>query len=334
VDCANHTNPPCIVIAGPTAGGKTELAIELANRLPPDGELGGECICADSMQIYRGMDIGTAKPTAEEQQRAPHHLLDVLDPSEDGFTVDTWLRLAHKTMRHIADRGRVPIVVGGTNLYIQALLEGLFEGPEPDDAVRERLQATPQDELHARLTDVDPDSAERIHRNDRKRTVRAMEVFELTGTPISELQRQWNRDRPKDDIFLIGLDYSVDAINRRINRRVKTMFEQGFRNEVQQLYDAGRLGVQAAEALGYKQMIAAFRGDMSEDEAFEQIKIQTRRYARKQRTWLKRFRRHRPAAWISADEYVAQDIANYVLTSISPWLTTLAPGDRASEADG
>ncbi len=297
---------PIILILGPTAGGKTRLSLDLAKSLPG----GGECISADSMQVYRGMDIGTAKPTPAEQAEAPHHLLDLLDPSEDGFSVDTWLGLAERAIEYIRGRGKWPIVVGGTNLYIQALLHGMFDGPEPDAQLRSRLNAADQDELRRRLEEIDPAAAQRIHRNDRKRTIRAIEVFEQTGKRLSDLQTQWEASRPREDVIIIGLDYSAEAINPRINARVKQMIEEGLVEEVRTLHESNRLGRQAREALGYKQIIDHLDGRCSLEDAIEQIKIKTRQYAKQQRTWLKRFRRHPNATWIDAAGVSSEDIAD------------------------
>ena len=319
--------PKTIVIVGPTAGGKTELAIELASKLPG----GGECICADSMQIYKGMDIGTAKPMPDERARAPHHLLDMIDPSDDGFTVDQWLKLATQTIHEVGGRGHVPIIVGGTNLYIQALLRGMFNGPEPDPALRAKLEATTQADLRARLEEVDPVAAARIHANDRKRTIRAIEVFELSGRPISAMQQQWGlQAASRNDIFMLGLEYEPSSINRRINVRVKDMFEQGLVAEARRLHERGNLGRQAREALGYAQLFDAFEGRITEADAFEEIKIVTRRYARKQRTWLKRFHLHRPGLWLPADEKSAQELVNEALTKIGPWLADGPGGHKTS----
>ncbi|TVQ52435.1 MAG: tRNA (adenosine(37)-N6)-dimethylallyltransferase MiaA [Phycisphaerales bacterium] len=311
---------PIILILGPTAGGKTELAIRLAESLPG----GGECICADSMQIYRHMDIGTAKPTEAERARVPHHLFDLIEPDEDGFTVDTWLDRAEKCIEAIRGRDRWPIVVGGTNLYAQALLHGLFDGPDPDPALRKKLEGESLPDLRAKLELIDPEAASRIHPNDRKRTVRAIEVFEQTGTPISQWQSQWERGTIRDDVFIIGLDYPAEVINRRINARVKRMIEAGLIDEVRSLYESGyksghksgRLGRQAAEALGYKQIIAALEGEMSLDEAVEQIKIRTRRYAKQQRTWLRRFRAHPKAIWLDASDQSPEELAKAATSSI------------------
>ena len=304
---------PVILILGPTAGGKTSLAISLANTLPG----GGECICADSMQVYRGMDIGTAKPTPEEQAQARHHLIDIADPSDDGFSVDTWLSLAEKIIAEIRGRDRYPIIVGGTNLYVQAFLFGLFEGPEPDVTLRERLRGLAEADLRAWLERVDPVGAERIHTHDQKRTIRAIEVYELTGKRLSELQVQWTDSRPREDVIIIGLDYPTEAINRRINARVKGMIDAGLVDEVQRLHESGAIGRQASEALGYKQLVEALEGSISEEEAIEQIKIRTRRFAKQQRTWLRKFRAHPRSTWFEAEQLTPQEIVNKAITSLS-----------------
>jgi len=304
---------PIILILGPTAGGKTRLSIDLANAI------GGECICADSMQVYRGMDIGTAKPTAAERAQAVHHLLDIADPAEDGFSVDTWLQLAEQTIADVRQRELHPIVVGGTNLYIKALLFGLFDGPEPDAALRSRLQAMDDAALRGWLERVDPVAAERIHRNDRKRTIRAVEVFELTGTPMSEHQSQWESGEIRDDVQIIGLDYPAEAINPRINARVRVMVEQGLVAEVKALYNAGALGLQAREALGYKQIIDHLEGRCTLDEAIEQIKIRTRRYAKQQRTWLRRFRAYPRSVWLDAVGQGPEKLLAQSVQAINAW---------------
>lgn len=311
-----------LVVLGPTAGGKSELAVALARRFAPAEVLG-----ADSMQVYRRLEAGTAKPTAAQRASVPHHLIDLAEPTER-FTVADWLALAEPLLADLRGRGVRPIVVGGTNLYLKALLEGMFEGPEGDPALRARLAAETGTALHERLRRVDPAAADRIHPNDRKKLVRALEVFELTGRPISAWQREWsgsggsgpgpratgNSDslsnpdprpeapdlRPyRHDPILLGLDWPVEAINRRINARVKRMFfpvvEEGpppesLPAEVRRLEAAGALGPQAREALGYKQVLAHLAGGGTLDEAMEATKVQTRQFAKRQRTWLKRFR--------------------------------------------
>lgn len=305
------SNPPIgpeiLVICGPTAGGKTALSIELAQRL------GGECVCADSMQVYRHMDIGTAKPTPDEQAAAPHHLIDLIEPDAEGFSVDEWLRLAEQTIAAIRQRGHHPVVVGGTNLYVQALLYGLFDGPEPDEALRTRLRDEPPEALRDRLEQMDPVAAARIHPNDQKRTIRAIEVYEKTGRPLSDWQQEWDASRqPRPDVTLVGLRYSAEQINPRINARVRSMIDSGLVEEVQSLWAAGRLGRQAREALGYKQIIDHLAGRSSLADAVEQIKILTRRFAKQQRTWLRRFQPIEQSIWIDAYGRSTNDLADTV----------------------
>jgi tRNA dimethylallyltransferase len=299
---------PILLILGPTAGGKTSLSIELARAVPG----GGECICADSMQVYKGMNIGTAKPTAAEQAAAPHHLLDLVEPDEP-FSVDVWLGLAEETIASLRRRGRVPIVVGGTNLYIQALLEGLFDGPAPDAELRRRLGELDPAQLRARLESVDPAAASRIHRNDRKRTIRALEVHEQSGQRMSDLQTQWGHAQPRSDVRIIGLQWPVEAVNSRINARVRAMMAAGLLEEVRGLLQGGRLGPQAREALGYKQLVDHLEGRLTLEEAVEQIKIRTRRFAKQQRTWLRRFRSHPGSRWLPAAGVETQELVRQSL---------------------
>lgn len=275
---------PTPIIAGPTAGGKTALAAELALRL------GGEVVSADSMLLYRGMDIGSAKPTAAERRGVVHHLIDVCDP-RDRFTAHDWLTRARGAIDDVKGRGQTPVVVGGTHLYIKALLDGLFEGPSPDPALRARLQAMTPAELRRALESADPKAAARLHPNDTRRTIRALEVFHLTGRPISEWQTQWDApaaDAPAPEFRLVVLSWPTPEINARINARVRAMVGAGLVEEARALWQAGALGPQAREALGYKQLIEHFEGRGTLDEAIEQIKIQTRRFAKNQRTWLRR----------------------------------------------
>lgn len=279
--------PAFPVICGPTAGGKSALAVELALALEARTGTRGEVVTADAFQVYRGLDIGTAKPTPAEQRGVRHHLIDLVEPT-DRFSVDQWLALANHTIDDIRARHAVPIVVGGTHLYVKALLEGLFEGPPPDPALRERLTAMDPHARRAELERVDPDAAARIHFNDVRRTVRALEIFQQTGTPISAHQRQWDAGTARPDAQLIILDWPVEAINRRINARVKDMIQRGLLDEVRTLHAGGRLGPHAAEALGYKQLLDHLLGRVSFDNAVERIKIETRRFAKNQRTWSKR----------------------------------------------
>lgn len=289
-----------IVVMGPTASGKSALALAMARAAGPAVEL----VSADSMQVYRGMDIGTAKPTTSERSEVIHHGLDLVDPTHDGFTVEDWLAHAHAALAAIHARGGVAIVVGGTNLYAKALIEGLFDGPPADPALREELGTWELDALRSELVRIDPVAAERIHRNDRRRTIRAIEVHRATGTPISVLQAQW-RERPAAlpaGWSLVGLSMGVEANNRRINARVRGMRAMGLVDEVRSLLGAGGFGAQAATAVGYRELIAHLHGAGSEDDAFEAIKIATRQLAKQQRTWLKRFADTPGSTWIDAGD--------------------------------
>ncbi len=276
---------PIPVIIGPTAGGKSALAMALARRRADLGR-NAEIISADAFQVYRRMDIGTAKPPPADRAAIPHHLIDIRDPDEP-FSADDWLRLAEATISEIRSRGADPILVGGTHLYIKAFLEGMFEGPPPDEILRAALAARPATDLRAELERVDPAAAARIHPNDRRRTTRALEVFHQTGTPISTLQTQWDTRR-RADARLVVLDWPAEEINRRINARVRDMISRGLADEARELWQSDALGPQAREALGYKQLIHHFEGAGTPEDAIERIKIESRRYAKNQRTWLRR----------------------------------------------
>jgi len=281
--------PPIPVVAGPTAGGKSALGSALADLLRSSPGPGAEIVSADAFQIYRGMDIGTAKPSRDERARIAHHLIDVVEPTER-YTVFQWLGAAHDAIDRIRAKDGVPIVVGGTHLYIKALLDGMFDGPAPNPELRATLEAMEPARRRAELERADPQAARRIHPNDTRRTVRALEVHRATGRPISELQRQWDRDEPLDHrgFVLCWPEWPAEAINRRINHRVRTMIDAGLVDEARQLHRTGRLGPQARQALGYKQLAEHFEQRATLDEAIERIKIDTRRFAKSQRTWLRR----------------------------------------------
>jgi|CXWL01.1.fsa_nt_gi tRNA dimethylallyltransferase len=275
-------------IVGCTASGKSSLGVELARRL------GGEIIAIDSMKVYRGMDIGTAKPSAKVREVVPHHLIDVVDPWEE-FSVAQYVALADKAIEDIHARGRKIFVVGGTPLYIKALSEGLFEGPGADPQTRDRLQTVAQQEgtsaLHERLQQADPVAAGRIHRNDLRRLVRALEVFELTGKPISALQEQWDRERPRYDCQYLGLRWSKEDLHLRIKERVLRMMDKGLIDEVKSLLALDRpLSTAARQAVGYAEVIDHLQGGSDLAHTVEAIKINTRQLAKAQRTWFKRFR--------------------------------------------
>jgi tRNA dimethylallyltransferase len=297
---------PLLVIVGPTAVGKTALSIALAQAL------GGEIVSADSRQVYRHMDVGTAKPSRDEQARVRHHLIDVVEPN-DTFTVARFVELADGA---IADAGarHVPLIAtGGTPLYFKALFEGMFEGPGASSEVRERLRQLSNDQLHARLAEVDPAAAARLHRNDTKRLIRALEVFELTGQPISSLQKEWGDPAQRHPAVWVGLDWDRDALNRRINARVKQMMEAGWLEETRDLLRRyGELSKTAAEATGYAELIRHLRGELSLEDAGEQIKIATRQLARRQMKW---FRRFPGVTWIAGD----QPLADKVQIALKTW---------------
>jgi tRNA dimethylallyltransferase len=282
--------PHAILLLGPTASGKTALSIEIARALAARG-VRAEIVSADSMQVYEGMDIGTAKPSRAERENVPHRMIDVADPYSSGFTVEEWLRGARAHIERVRTEGGIAIVTGGTNLYVQALVCGLFEGPPASPEIRARLGALAPDELRAILEHSDPAAARRIHRNDIRRTIRALEVLELTGTPISALQVQWESRMPALDAGWrsVGLMPAVAESARRINARVGTMIEGGFADEVRALRARGDLGRQAAEAVGYRELARYLDRRCSLHEATEAIKVRTRRLARQQRTWLRRF---------------------------------------------
>ncbi len=273
-------------IMGCTAAGKGSTARALARRV------GGRIVSVDSMKVYRRMDIGTNKPSPAARREIPHYGIDVVEPHE-AFSVARYVECADAAVADIRRAGAIPIAAGGTSLYIKAVAEGLFDGPSADPQLRAALRARARDEglaaLHAELAEVDPEAAGRIHPNDRKRIVRALEVFRRTGTPITELQRQWDAQRRYECAF-IGLRRDKDGLNHRINVRVKRMVEAGLREEVASLLAEPKgLAPQAAQAVGYAEMIEHIEGRTTLDEAIERIKINTRRLAKKQRTWQRRF---------------------------------------------
>lgn len=301
------------ILTGCTGCGKGSVGRRLATRID------AEILSVDSMKVYRRMDIGTAKPSDAQRAEVAHHLLDVVEPSET-FSASRFVEEADRTIEDIVRRGRRVLAVGGTVLYLRALTEGLFEGPSADAAIREELQsrgtAEGWDVLHRELSAVDPEAAERIHPNDARRIVRALEVYRQTGTPITTLQAQWDRDRRRYPCRFFGLRRTKEDQSGRINRRVKRMVELGLVDEVRSLlHEPHPLSETAAQAVGYAEMIAHLEGRWSLDEAVEKIKINSRRLAKHQRTWHKRFRH---IQWYDltedADlERVADEIADEIL---------------------
>lgn len=312
------------VVIGETAAGKTEFAIALAEALPG----GGECLCADSMQIYRGMEIGTAKPSAAERRRVPHHLLDLADPHREAFTLADWLAAAESAIPQVDRRERWPIVVGGTNLYVQSLLAGIFEGPPADPALRSSLEALDDAAIRAELLRVDPAAAARIHPRDRRRSVRAIEVFRHGGVPLSRLQTQWESSREEGlggRARILSIERPVEVVNRRINRRVAAMIEAGWLEEVRDLLAGGPLHRQAAEAVGYRELAETLAGRMTLADAIEAIKIRTRRFAKQQRTWIRRLRARPGSIRLDAGDRPASEL---VAEAVDRLLRAEAPGER------
>lgn len=299
--------PSVIVIAGPTASGKSSRGIELARAL------GGEIISADSMQVYRGMDIGTAKVSDKERALVPHHMIDVTDPAEP-FSVAEYVSLARPILQDIIRRGRLPFVVGGTGFYIQALLRDLdFSESKGPSKIRKALEKTAAEEgslaIWQRLKEADPVSAETIHPNNVKRVIRALEYFEETGQPISALnEAQKEKESPYRVLYLI-LDRPRGELYERIDRRVDEMIKAGLEAEVRGLLDRG-VPVQATamQGLGYKEMIEYVEGRIDLPEAAERIKLGSRHYAKRQITW---FKREKEALWIPADSPMEELISHW-----------------------
>jgi tRNA dimethylallyltransferase len=275
---------PILVIAGPTATGKTGAAIELTRRF------GGELVGADSVQVYRGFDIGSAKPTAAELEGVPHHLIDVLDPNQEVDAV-AYADLADVTIREIGDRGRLPIVVGGTGLWIRALLRGLVDVPAVDALIRKRLEAAARKDgaaaLHARLAEVDPMSADAIHPNDALRIVRALEVYEQTGTPLGRLRAEHALGQARYRAVLIVLDMSHERHGAVIEDRAKQMLEAGWIDEVRSLRARWGDEIRPFGSVGYREILDHLRDGVPIDEMLRRIRKSTRVYARRQRTWFK-----------------------------------------------
>jgi len=277
-------NQSCLVLTGPTASGKSALALQVA------AALNAEIIAMDSMTLYRGMDIGTAKPTASERSQVPHHLIDVLEPWESA-SVAWWRDQALAIRAEIHGRGRNVLFVGGTPLYLKALLFGLFDGPPADQAVRDRLNAEANTNglpsLHTRLAECDPAAAARIHPHDQRRIVRALEVWELTGTPISVWQTQWHGTIERA-FRVVCIDVPREQLYERINRRVDAMFAAGLEQEVRNLSDLPKpMSREARQALGYKEVLEHLAGQCDLPATIERVKTRSRQYAKRQLTWFR-----------------------------------------------
>ena len=289
---------PVIAVVGPTASGKTALAVELAKLYD------GEVVSADSMQIYKGLSIATAKPTSEEMQGIPHHLIDFLEPNED-FSVADYVKIAGEKIKDIHERGKMPIVCGGTGLYVSSLLENVkFDDTGSDETIRKRLEQQARDfgnhYLWEKLKEVDPETAEKVHENNLPRVIRGLEVFELTGVKLSQHKINSRLEETPYEAMIFGLTAeNRQFIYDRINKRVDIMVENGLLEECRQVYENYRLST-AHQAIGYKELIPYFENQASLEECLDKIKLESRHYAKRQLTW---FRRMNGINWIEIDKY-------------------------------
>jgi tRNA dimethylallyltransferase len=296
-----------IFIAGPTAVGKSAIALALAEKI------GGEIISADSMQVYRGLDVGTAKPTADERKRIPHHLIDVCDLTE-AFDAAQFIRLAQKAVSEIQSRNRTPIFCGGTGLYFKAFMSGLGEAPPSDEKLRAELEAASFESLLAELRERDPEAFEKIDKQNPRRVIRAVEVIRLTGKKFSEQRADWNLasriTHHASRIFC--LTRPAADLHNRINTRVDEMFARGLVDETRELIKHGLAENKfAMQAIGYRQVVEHLRGERSLAETVELVKTKTRQFAKRQLTW---FRRHGNCEWI---ELKAGDSADQILPRLT-----------------
>jgi tRNA dimethylallyltransferase len=304
---------PAVIIAGPTAVGKTKLSIEIAKSLD------GEIVSADSMQIYRYMDIGTAKPSLSERQGIPHHMIDILDPEQE-FSVAEYQKMALSIIDDIHRRNKLPIIVGGTGLYIKSLLYPMnFTDAYQDVEYRKKLQDMAEkkgkDYLHQKLKEIDPITAARLHPNDVKRVIRALEVYYLSGKPMSHYVQNLKDMDFRYNVAMIGLTMDRAKLYERINRRVDAMIEAGLLDEVKDLLDRGYTrDMISMQGLGYKEIIDYYQGKLSLEEAVQILKRETRRYAKRQLTW---FRAQKGIKWINMDEFNSEEeLVDYAISCI------------------
>lgn len=293
---------PLICIVGPTAVGKTEIAIQLAQHLD------AEIVSLDSRQIYREMDIGTAKPTPDQRGAVSHHLIDCIDVDQP-FSVAEYQQLADIAIEEIRERGKRTMAVGGAGLYFRGLIDGLFKGPGADAEIRAKLQRAADEHgnvaLHERLRRCDPEAADRIHPNNLVRVIRALEVYELTGKPISALQGQWKMNEPRYPFRAFGLDMPREALYRRIEDRVGQMVEAGLIEEVKWLLNQGYpRNCVAMQSFGYKELIEHLDGTRTLDEAIALLKQNTRRFAKRQLTW---FCNDPRIEWLDISQFSSMD---------------------------
>jgi tRNA dimethylallyltransferase len=300
--------PRLIAIVGPTASGKSALALRLAR------EHGGEIVSCDSMQVYRGLDIGTAKPTAEERQAVPHHLLDVVEPDQP-FSAADYARLGRAALAEIRGRDRLPIVVGGTGLYLKALLQGLFAGPSRDAAFRARLETVERGRLHRLLARLDPASAARIPPADRVRIVRALEVLRATGRRIGEHHRAAAEPLRGFTPAAFGIDPDRSRLRAAVEARTRQMFERGLLAEVERLLARGLSpALRPLQAIGYRQAVAVVQGRAAVDQAERDIVTETMRYAKRQMTW---FRHQARVAWSKSGDEAHAAVTAWLISAVA-----------------
>ena len=303
--------PKIVIICGPTASGKTGFAVELGERV------GGEVVGADSLQVYRHLDIGTAKPSPEERARVHHHLVDVLNPDEP-FNAALYKEMADECIGDILSRGRVPLVVGGTGLYMRVLIRGIFNAPKPDESLRSRLkqelEAYGVEQLHNRLHQVDPALAEKVEHHDRNRIIRGLEIFEQTGIPLSEHQRAHDFKGPSYDALQIGLRTERGYLYDRITQRTMLMIDAGLLDECKSLLEKGYgRDLKPMQSLGYRQICEFLAGEKTLEKAIHGITRETKRYAKRQLTW---FRKDPEIQWVEQPtdhlDLIAADVRRFL----------------------
>jgi len=296
-----------VILTGPTATGKTELSIELAKRID------GEIVSADSMMVYRYMDIGTAKPSVEERQGIKHHLIDVVYPDEK-FSAKDFIELADKAIEKIAERGKIPIVVGGTWLYIDALLYGLSDAPEGDWKIRKDLYRIDSEKLYRKLLEVDPEYVKKIHPNDKKRIIRALEVFLKTGKPFSFFQKEHSFKEKRYRFVGFCLMRNREEIMDRIEKRVNKMIEKGLIEETKKLIDMGYEGsITSMQAIGYKELVPYIKGFISLDEAVNTIVKNTKSFAKRQ---IRKFRKKDELININLSHYKNEEALSKIIEKV------------------
>jgi len=297
-----ETNPSLIIL-GQTAVGKTALAINLAK------ELNGEIISADSMQVYKGMDIGTAKPTLEERKSVKHHLIDIKNPDEE-WTVSDFIQESKKIILDLSLKRKFPILAGGTGLYLWSFTEGFsFPIVEADFSLRNSLQEKEVSALYEELKKVDPESLKKINKNDKKRIIRALEVFILTGKPISHHQEEGKQKKQEENNLIIGISMPKDILYEKINLRVDLMIEKGLIDEVKNLLNKFPKTLPSFKGLGYKETIEYIEGRWTKDQMIEELKKRTRNFARRQMTWFKRFK---DVSWFEANDNLPNSVISYL----------------------